>query len=142
MNLKFLEDIYKTFELMKSGLYYLGVLAGVHTVTFALYLAYQYIQDNSAKKKIEEQSEEQIEPQTDESFNKEIELPPPITKDEPVIQMEELTDLNEQKKAYKSILEQKRVELNNLVLQLDSVYDNIGQIRERLEELNNNKPAF
>lgn len=138
MNLKFLEDIYKTFELMKSGLYYLGVLAGVHTVTFALYLAYQYIQDNSAKKKIEEQREKQA----DESFNKEIELPPPITKDEPVIQMEELTDLNEQKKAYKSILEQKRVELNNLVLQLDSVYDNIGQIRERLEELNNNKPAL
>lgn len=138
MNLKFLEDIYKTFELMKSGLYYLGVLAGVHTVTFALYLAYQYIQDNSAKKKIEEQREKQA----DEFFNKEIELPPPITKDEPVIQMEELTDLNEQKKAYKSILEQKRVELNNLVLQLDSVYDNIGQIRERLEELNNNKPAL
>lgn len=133
MNLKFLEDIYKTFELMKSGLNYLGVLAGVHTVTFALYLAYQYIQDKK--------NEERIEPQTDESFNKEIELPPPITKDEPVIQMEELTDLNEQKKAYKSILEQKRVELNNLVLQLDSVYDNIGQIRERLEELNN-KPAL
>lgn len=135
MNLKFLEDIYKTFELMRSGLYYLGVLAGVHTVTFVVYLAYQYIQDNSTKK-----NKEQIEQQTDESLNKEIELPPPITKDDPVIQMEELTDLTEQKKAYKSILEKKRVELNNLVLQLDSVYDNIGHIRERLEELNNKPP--
>lgn len=132
MNLKFIEDVYQTFELMRSGLYYLGVLAGVHTVTFALYLAYQYIQDNSAKKNEEQQTEDQI--------NKEIELPPPITKDEPVIQMEEITDLNAQKQAYKSILEKKRDELDNLVSQLDNVYDSIGHIRERLEELNNKPP--
>ena len=132
MNLKFIEDVYQTFELMRSGLYYLGVLAGVHTVTFALYLAYQYIQDNSAKKNEDQQTEDQI--------NKEIELPPPITKDEPVIQMEEITDLNAQKQAYKSILEKKRDELDNLVSQLDNVYDSIGHIRERLEELNNKPP--
>lgn len=132
MNLKFIEDVYQTFELMRSGLYYLGVLAGVHTVTFALYLAYQYIQDNSTKKNEEQQTEDQI--------NKEIELPPPITKDEPVIQMEEITDLNAQKQAYKSILEKKRDELDNLVSQLDNVYDSIGHIRERLEELNNKPP--
>jgi len=130
MNLKFLEDIYKTFELMKSGLYYLGVLAGVHTVTFALYLAYQYIQDKKDKK----------EKLADEFFNKEIELPEPITKDEPVIQMEEMTDLHEQKKMYKFLLEKKRDELSNLVSQLNNVYDNIGSIRERLEEISNKQP--
>jgi hypothetical protein len=129
MNLKFLEDIYKTFELMKSGLYYLGVLAGVHTVTFALYLAYQYIQDKKDKK----------EKLADEPFIKEIELPEPINKDEPVIQMEEMADLHEQKKMYKFLLEKKRDELNNLVSQLNNVYDSIGSIRERLEEINNNK---
>jgi chromosome segregation ATPase len=140
MNLKFLEDIYQTFELMKSGLYYIGVLAGVHTITFALYLAYQYIQDNSTKKIQDDSTQNKEEQQLDETLNKEIELPPPITKDEPVIQMEEITDLTEQKKAYKSLLEKKRDELNNLVLQLDNVYDSIGNIRERLEELNN-KPV-
>lgn len=131
MNLKFFEDVYQTFEIMKSGLYYLAVLAGVHTVTFALYLAYQYINDNSSKNDEKESVKE--------SFTKEIELPPPLSTN-PVIQMEELTDLNEQKKAYKNILEKKRDELDNLVSQLDNVYASIGHIRERLEELNNKPP--
>lgn len=114
MNLKFFEDIFQTIELMKSGFYYLGLLIGVHTVTFAAYLAYKYLNnENNSKKK--------------ELVDKEPELP---------LQMEEVTNLLDKKDMYKSLLEQKREELGTLITQLDSVYDNIGQIRERLETLN------
>lgn len=129
MNLKFFEDIFQTIELMKSGFYYLGLLIGVHTVTFAAYLAYNYLNDENNSKKKELTEKEQF-------TEKEPELPPPLTTTEPVIQMEEVTDLLEKKDMYKSLLEQKREELGTLIAQLDSVYDNIGQIRERLETLN------
>jgi DMSO/TMAO reductase YedYZ molybdopterin-dependent catalytic subunit len=129
MNLKFFEDIFQTIELMKSGFYYLGLLIGVHTVTFAAYLAYKYLNDENNSKKKELTEKEQF-------TEKEPELPPPLTTTEPVIQMEEVTDLLEKKDMYKSLLEQKREELGTLIAQLDSVYDNIGQIRERLETLN------
>lgn len=131
MNLKFFEDIIKTIEIMKSGFYYLGVLIGVHTVTFAAYLAYKYLNENNTPKRIqkeEEASDTQNEP----------ELPPPLPQtSEPVIQMEEVSNLVDKKEVYKSLLEQKREELSTLIVQLDSVYDNIGIIRERLESLNN-----
>ena len=48
MNLKFTEDMYKTYSDMKSGLYILTWLAGIHTVTFTFYLLYKNFirQDN------------------------------------------------------------------------------------------------
>lgn len=129
MNLKFFEDVYQTIDLMKSGLYYLGLLAGIHTVTFAAYLAYQYL--NESKSDDSKKEGDNLEP----------ELPPPLPQtQEPVIQMEEITDLVAQKQSYKLLLEQKRDELDTLVSQLDSVYDNIEKIRERLDELNNKPP--
>jgi|694.fasta_scaffold74486_7 hypothetical protein len=126
MNLKFFDDIYQTIQVMRSGFYYLGLLAGIHTVTF---LAYGYL--NNLKK--------------GDSKNQEPELPPPLVENQ-VIEMQDISDLidkvsiNElidKRKEYKLLLEQKRNELDSLILQLDTVYDNISQIRERLENLNN-----
>ena len=133
MNLKFLDDIYQTIEAMKNGFYYLGVLAGVHTVTFAAYLAYRYLSDSQNQG----------------------ELPPSLV-ESPVLEMQDVNALNDndndndnvsdnvsdnelinKRKEYKLLLEQKRNELGGLILQLDTVYDNIGKIRERLENLNN-----
>lgn len=131
MNLKFLDDIYQTIELMKSGFYYLGLLAGIHTITFAAYLAYQYMNDAKNDTESKKEQKDGIE------YDQEPELPPPLPQTrEPVIQMEEIADLTEQKKNYKSLLEQKRDELDTLVSQLDTVYENIEKIRERLDELN------
>lgn len=134
MNLKFFDDIIQTIEVMKSGFYYLGLLIGVHTVTFAAYLAYKYLNDNSDDSK----KDKQIENTDTIDKSNDPELPPPLSQNsEPVIQMEEVSDLLDKKQVYKSLLEQKREELGNLIGQLDSVYDNIGTIRERLENLNN-----
>jgi hypothetical protein len=136
MNLKFLDDIYQTIEVMRNGFYYLGLLAGIHTVTFAAYLAYRYLNDS----KKGDQGDSKIQ---------EPELPPPLVENS-VLEMQDISDLIDKlsdtvadndlidkRKEYKLLLEQKRNELGGLILQLDTVYANIGQIRERLENLNN-----
>ena len=143
MNLKFLEDVYQTIKVMRNGFYYLGLLVGIHTVTFTVYLAYKYLNDsndsNDSKKQNSEEEEELIQ--------------------NPVVEMQDIgdsqicpfdkvnNDTNDKRHKswkniaksveYKFFLEQKRDELGDLVLQLDTVYDNIGQIRECLENLNN-----
>ena len=45
--------------------------------------------------------------------------------------------MNHLSEELQNILLQKRDELNLLISQLDIVYDNIGGIRERLDEFNN-----
>jgi hypothetical protein len=139
MNLKFYEDIYQTFDIMKNGLYYLGILTGIHTATFVVYLAYKYFNDDTDK----DNDKDNDKNENKDSEKSEPELPPqlPQVNKEPVIQMEELTDLLKEKKTYKSLLEQKREELDTLVYQLDKVYDSIGNIRERLDDLNNKPTA-
>jgi hypothetical protein len=138
MNLKFVDDIFKTIEVMKTGFYYLGLLIGVHTVTFTAYLAYKYLYNDKTDKKLEDKKPEdkKLEDNKAEDKKDELELPPPLTNNnEPVLQMEELTNSFDKKEVYKSLLEQKKEELCNLIVQLDTVYDNIGVIRERLEKL-------
>lgn len=134
MNLKFFNDIYQTIEVMRDGFYYLTLLAGIHTVTFAAYLAYKYL--NS-------------EPNDDSK--KQIKLEPDTELPQPLINMQDINELDtnevdtneldtnevDKKKEYKLLLHKKREELGGLIIQLDTVYDNIGQIRERLENLNN-----
>lgn len=123
MNLKFLEDVNQTIKVMRNGFYYLGLLAGIHTVTFVAYLTYRYLNDSKPQ-------------------SKQPELPPPLVEN-PIIEMQEinalsdnLSDINKRQE-YKIVLEEKRDELSGLILQLDTIYNNIGQIRERLENLNN-----
>ena len=142
MNLKFLEDVYQTIKVMRNGFYYLGLLVGIHTVTFTVYLAYKYL--NDSKKQNSEEEEELIQ--------------------NPVVEMQDIgdsqicpfdkvnNDTNDKRHKswkniaksveYKFFLEQKRDELGDLVLQLDTVYDNIGQIRECLENLNNKTDKY
>ena len=134
MNLKFFEDIYQTIKVMENGFYYLGLLTGLHTVTFAVYLAYRYLNDSKKG----------------DSKNQETELSLPLVEN-PVLEMQDISDLVDtvsdndiietelidKRKEYKLLLEQKRNNLGGLILQLDTVYYNIGQIRERLENLNN-----
>lgn len=142
MNLKFLEDVYQTIKVMRNGFYYLGLLVGIHTVTFTVYLAYKYLNDSNDSKNQNSEEEELIQ--------------------NPVVEMQDIGDsqicpfdkvsdndintIDNRHKSWKNIakgveykffLEQKRDELGDLVLQLDTVYDNIGQIRECLENLNN-----
>jgi len=50
MNLKFFNDIYKTYIDMKTGIYILGVFACVQTITFTCYLTYKYFRDNQANR--------------------------------------------------------------------------------------------
>jgi hypothetical protein len=134
MNLKFFEDIYQTIKVMENGFYYLGLLTGLHTVTFAVYLAYRYLNDSKKG----------------DSKNQETELSLPLVEN-PVLEMQDISDLVDKvsdndiietelidkRKEYRLLLEQKRNNLGGLILQLDTVYYNIGQIRERLENLNN-----
>ena len=49
MNLKFLNDIYKTYIDMKTSIYILGIIACIQTVTFTCYLTYKYIHTTSDK---------------------------------------------------------------------------------------------
>jgi hypothetical protein len=131
MNLKFMDDIFQTIEFMKTGIYYLGLIAAIHTVTFTLYLGYKYSNETSP-----DNSKKEIEPDTEIKNDVNSELSLTQTSE---IQMEEVVELSN-KAQLQTILLKKKEELDNLILQLDTVYDNIGDIRERLEELNN-KPV-
>lgn len=123
MNLKFVDYTFKTAELMKSGLYYLGIFIGLHTLTFTIYLVNKYYKDNNKKDKevsnIIEDSK--VEVQSNKLIEGEY------------VQMEKINDIL--KTSYKSFLIKKKEELTNLILQIDNVYNNIGEIRERLEKL-------
>jgi hypothetical protein len=130
MNLKFIDDIFQNIELMKTGIYYLGLIAGLHTVTFGLYLAYKYFNESNLDNyNYKKEIKYDVEPETIEVENI------------PVIEMEELEELSIHKTQLQTILLQKKEELDNLILQLDTVYYNIVEIKGRLEELNN-KPGL
>ena len=135
MNLKVLEDIYKTFTDMRSSIYVLGYLAGIHAVSFAVYLAYKYIKDESdAKKEREKESEDkQNEPEEEKEHTDELQM-------EPIDQTEDTDTKNkngtQDKKELYSLLTSKKDELENLINQLTMIQDNIMTIRDKLEELN------
>jgi hypothetical protein len=118
MNLKFLDNIFQTIDSMKTGFYYLQLLAGVQTVAFTLYLVYKYFNNES---KSDSECESECESECKSELNK-------------LVIEEEMNHLSEE---LQNILLQKRDELNLLISQLDIVYDNIGGIRERLDEFNN-----
>ena len=132
MNLKFLEDIYQTYTDMRSSIYFLGYLAGIQAASFALYLAYKYMKDDSDGKK----DTKQVEYENDENDEKsdtvaELQMEP--------IEQEDNTDIDKKGKDDKelfSLLTSKRDELENLINQLTTIQDNIMTIREKLEELN------
>lgn len=115
-------DIYQTIDMVKSGLYYLGLLVGVHVATVAGYFVYQQF-----SKDINNNTSDNVKSGVD---------------------MEELNDVVEDEEEheqqvheYKLLLEKKKEELTSLISQLDTVYDNIGEIRERLDNLNSNKSS-
>ena len=125
MNLKLLDDIYKTFIDMKPSVYTLGYLAGIQAVTFALYLTYKYLNNQSSDEPELKQEQEQEEQEREhdvqmEDVNQEVDLP---KSEKP---QEELYDL----------LTSKREELDNLINQLSYIQENIVNIRNKLEDLN------
>jgi uncharacterized membrane protein len=147
MNLKFIDDILKTIEVMKTGLYYLSLLIGVHTVTFTAYFVYKYLNNNNNNNNNNNDNNDNDNNDNDNNDNDDNKIE--VKKDDNLllrlfniestgsdIQMEELMNSLEKKHIYKSLLEQKKEELSNLIIQLDTVYNNIGLIREKLEELN------
>jgi hypothetical protein len=145
MNLKFLEDVYQTIKVMRNGFYYLGLLVGIHTVTFTVYLAYKYLNDSNDSKN-QNDSKKQNSEEEELIQNPVVEMQD--IGDSQICPFDKVSDDTNDKRhkswkniaksvEYKFFLEQKRDELGDLVLQLDTVYDNIGQIRECLENLNN-----
>lgn len=141
MNLKVLEDIYKTFTDMRSSIYVLGYLAGLQAVSFAIYLAYKYIKDESeAKKKLEEKDDTQNEDEQEDKQEKENELTDELQM-EPIDQIEQdkhddkLESEHDKQELY-SLLTSKKDDLENLINQLTMIQDNIMTIRDKLEELN------
>jgi hypothetical protein len=117
-------------------------LVGIHTVTFTVYLAYKYLNDSNDSKKQNSEEEELIQNSVVEMQDIGDSQICPFDK-----VSDDTNDTNDKRHKswkniaksveYKFFLEQKRDELGDLVLQLDTVYDNIGQIRECLENLNN-----
>lgn len=138
MNLKFLEDVYQTYTDMRSSIYFLGYLAGIQAASFALYLAYKYMKDDSESKKDTKQVEEndeksdtiaelQMEPIELENHHDNIK--------QDKIKQDKIEHDKDEKELY-SLLTSKRDELENLINQLTTIQDNIMTIREKLEELN------
>lgn len=130
MNLKFTEDIYKTFISMKSSIYFLGYLAGVHAITFAAYVAYKYINEQNTKN-----DDTQDTDNTNENKTTEDKEDSKILEPEPEIQMEQLDSVSHIKEELYTLLTSKKDELETLITQLNNIQDNIGTIRDKLEEL-------
>lgn len=132
MNLKFWEDIYKTFTDMRSGIYILGYLAGIQAASFALYLTYKYMKDESSEnKESDENGENKESEENGESYVEETSE----------LQMEPIYDesIKSDEKELYSLLTSKRDELESLISQLTTVQGNIMTIRDKLEELNKNQ---
>ena len=110
MSLKFYDNTNQTFNIMKA-LYDLGIIIGINTATCILYLTYKYFN----KKTMSQDKNQQ----------------------EPFIQMEKTENIIQDKELHKLLLEQKRDELNVLIDQLDKIYDNIYDIKQQLDEINN-----
>jgi hypothetical protein len=131
MNLKFIEDVYQTFTDMRPSIYVLGYLAGIHTVSFGIYLAYKYIKDNETNKtEKDDQPNETNNEQKNEQKNEDDKLPE--------LQMEPIESIIKDKPEEElySLLTSKRDDLENLITQLGLIQTNIMTIRDKLEELN------
>jgi hypothetical protein len=129
MNLKFTNDIFKTFSDMKSHFYTLGLLVGVQTITFTCYLLYKYYTKENTKnvKDVTEENEIQLNEINELEVNEINEL-----------EVNEINNLDAKVELYNTLMINHN-ELEQLILHLGDLQTNINIIRDKLEELNNKK---
>jgi len=143
MNLKFIEDMYKTYTNMKSAVYILAWLAGIHTVTFTFYVLYKHY--NEDKKNGVDQLEDEISIRDTKGVNENTEntistlqmqyIDENVDVEENIdVDVDEIVD--EKINLYNNLLS-KNTELDKLIIHLDDIQNNIIIIREKLEDLNN-----
>ena len=130
MNLKFMEDIYITYSSMKTSVYILSWLVGIHTMTFTFYILYKkYNKIIELDKSGTNNDDNDNDTNNDDNDND--------TKgvNENTINTLEIQD--NKMDLYNNLLS-KNTELDQLIIHLNNIQDNITLIREKLEDLNTN----
>lgn len=135
-----LENIVFTLMEMRTGIFVLATIAGIHTFTILCWFGYKYF--NEPKELPKELTDETEEEETEEM--------PPILDMEPVEENVDHSDNsvlsedqknNLEKELYHNmvIFEDKKIQLEELIEKLSKIQNNLEVVREKLTELNNSR---
>jgi flagellar biosynthesis component FlhA len=135
--MNFIKDLSETINSMKSGLYILGWLAGIHTATFICYFAYKYCVDETEKNKKQEQKQKEVDEevqQQQQQVEEELEqVEKENLEEKDILQMEDVEHILDTTTSIPTqtlkddlyyLLVDKRQELDKLIIQLDNIQNN------------------
>lgn len=129
-----LENIVFTLMEMRTGIFVLATIAGIHTFTLLCWFGYKYFNEPNVSKEL---PKSETEDETDEEM-------PPILDMEPVDENSVLSEdqkNNLEKELYHNmvIFEDKKNQLEELIEKLSKIQNNLEVVREKLTELNNTR---
>ena len=124
-----LENIVFTLMEMRTGIFVLATIAGIHTFTILCWFGYKYF--NEPPKESKELTDEETETEIEET---DIQMDPV----DPVVLTEEQKN-NLEKDLYHNMVmfEDKKNQLEELIEKLSKIQNNLEIVREKLTELNN-----
>jgi uncharacterized membrane protein YhiD involved in acid resistance len=132
-----LENIVLTLMEMRTGIFVLATIAGIHTFTLLCWFGYKYFNEQPKESKQIEETDETETEETEEEM-------PPILDMEPIeenLVMSEDQKNNLEKELYHNmvIFEDKKIQLEELIEKLSKIQNNLEVVREKLTELNNSR---
>jgi len=133
-----LENIVFTLMEMRTGIFVLATIAGIHTFTILCWFGYKYFNEPNVTKELtdetetETEEEEEIHPILDmESIEENSE--------NSVISEEQKNNLERELYHNMVIFEDKKNQLEELIEKLSKIQNNLEVVREKLTELNNTR---
>lgn len=124
-----LENIVLTLMEMRTGIFVLATIAGIHTFTILCWFGYKYFTELPPS----EPSEPELPM---EDINEPV-YPDDLESENSVISEEQKNNLEKELYHNMVIFEDKKIQLEELIEKLSKIQNNLEVVREKLTELNN-----
>lgn len=144
-----LENIVFTLMEMRTGIFVLATIAGIHTFTLLCWFGYKYFNEPNVPKELPKELTDQTEideTEIDETETEEKEEgnildmePIEENSENSVISEEQKNNLEKELYHNMVIFEDKKIQLEELIEKLSKIQNNLEVVREKLTELNNSR---
>lgn len=135
-----LENIVFTLMEMRTGIFVLATIAGIHTFTILCWFGYKYFNEpKELPKELTNETDTESD-ETEETQEQDIQMEPvePI-EDNSVMSEDQKNNLEKELYHNMVIFENKKNQLEELIIKLSKIQNNLEVVREKLTELNNSR---
>jgi uncharacterized membrane protein YhiD involved in acid resistance len=141
-----LENIVFTLMEMRTGIFVLATIAGIHTFTILCWFGYKYFNEPKElpKELTTNETETETESETQETQDIQMEPVEPVEEnvdnsDNSVMSEDQKNNLEKELYHNMVMFEDKKNQLEELIEKLSKIQNNLEVVREKLTELNNSR---